>query len=221
MSNIQFNSKEAKNFRTLCEKYYNAQHSIKSAMAKASQDIANAQKIIDSDNAEFQAITDGTYTGMKNADYYTNDIKSMSDRIADAKAVLAEAKKKYDTAISNGLELYTKAMHTAASEVVSTFGSEDALAKWRTALAESMVAQGVTDATAENVARFDFLIMVRNNSAKNTIKDNCLIGVGGQKQSATLFCNSFVEYLASDSVKAINPFKHKFIPDSLKKSQSK
>ena len=219
MSNIQFNSKEAKNFRTLCEKYYNARHSIKSAMAKASQDIANAQKIIDSDNAELQAITDGTYAGMKNADYYTKDIEAMSIRIADAKAVLAEAKKKYETAYKNGLELYTKGMHSAATEVVSTFGSEEALAKWRTALAESMVAQGVIDATAENVARFDFVINVRQQSAKNTIRDTCLIGTGTLGKSAELFCDSFVEYLTSIGI--ISPFKHKFIPDSLKKNQSK
>lgn len=217
MANIQFNSKDAKNFRTVCGKYYNAQHSIASAMAKAKDKIAKYQGIIDDDTEALEAIADGTYKGMKDADYFTNDIADMNQRIADAKADLKDATAKYDKAIADAMALYTKDMHTCASNVVATFGSEDALLAWRKALANSLVEQGVVDATAENVARFDFLVAVRNNSTKKTIENNCLIGIGGQKQSAKLFLNAFVEYLASDSVKAINPFVHKYIPVSLRK----
>ena len=219
MANIQFNSKDAKTFRTLCEKYYNAQHSIKDAMNRKSDTIASLQTILDNDTADLDAIADGSYSKHRSEDDIRADIADMTARIATAQSDYKDAVSKYDKAIENALALYTDGLHKAASEVVSSFGSDDAIAMWRTALADMLVANGIADATPDNVARFDFLVAVRNNSARKVYKTNSLIGVGGKKQSAVVFLNALVEYLVT--VDAIKPFAHKYIPVSERKKADK
>lgn len=221
MSNIQFNSKEAKGFRTTIERYYNAQHSIKDLINKKSDTIKALQTIIDSDQDDLAAIADGSYKGMRTADEITADIAAQNERIATAKTDYESAKAEQDKRVEAAVKLYTDDLHKAAASVVSNFGSEEALTEWRQLLANMLIEAGVSDATANNVSRFDFLVMAKSTSAKQCYKTNSLIGIGSKKQSAVLFMNGLAEYLASDDVKAIKPFAHKYIPVSERNKKNK
>ncbi len=221
MSNIQFNSKEAKGFRTTIERYYNAQHSIKDLINKKSDTIKALQTIIDSDQDDLAAIADGSYKGMRTADEINADIAAQNERIATAKSDYENAKVEQEKRVEEAVKLYSDDLHKAASCVVSGFGSADALGVYRTILAQVLVDAGITDATAENVSRFDFLVMAKSTSAKQCYKTNSLIGIGSKKQSAILFLNGLAEYLASDDVKAIKPFAHKYIPVSERNKKNK
>ena len=219
MSKIQFNSKDAKGFRTICEKYYNAQHTIADLVNKRNDAINRYQSMLDDANDDLNAIANGEYKGHREQSAIEQDVVDFTARIADAKADYDKAKSDYDKAVDAGLVLYTDTMHECAENVVSEFGSEDSILAWRKALAESLVANGVKDATSDNVARFDFLVMAKTNSAKKVYKSASLIGVGGKAQSAKLFCNALVEYLCADGI--IKPFAHKYIPVSERNKKNK
>jgi len=215
MANIQFNSKDAKGFRATCEKFYKAIHVMAEKLARYSDDYKSAKTIYDNAVADKVAIENGEYDGHRDISAIEADIVTFGQKMTDAKDAMTEVKSAQDDAIKTGYALYTDAMHKAAGLVVANFGSESALVEWRTALADMLVANGVTDATPENVSRFDFAVNVKSASNVKTVVNGTSIGVGNRTDSAKVFMRVFVEYLTAQGI--ISPYKHKYVPMAEKK----
>lgn len=219
MANIQFNSKDAKGFRATCEKFYKAVHVMAEKLTRYTDDYQSAKVIYDNAVSDKAAIEAGEYDGHRDPQAIEADIATFGQKMTDAKEAMAEVRADQETALKAGKALYTDAMHVAAGKVVTTFGSEEALTEWRTALAAMLVAQGVSDATADNVVRFDFAVNVKSNSNRKTVVNGTSIGVGAKGQSAEIFMRTFTEYLTTQDI--IAPFKHKYIPVAEKKRLEK
>lgn len=214
---IQFNSKDAKAFRTTLEKFYNAKHAIADLANEKSDNVRAFQTIIDNDISTLDTIEKGEYTGKRTVDEIKADIATMHLKKLSAQSDYEAAVAKKDKDIEAAQTLFTDAMYEGAKKVVSSFGTD--LADWRKALADMFKAQGLTDATPTNVSRFDFLVTARVNSSKRIYKDNTLVGVANKKQSANLFLCALAEYLVTEKI--ITPFKHKYVPVSERNKKSK
>ena len=215
MANIQFNSKDAKGFRMVCEKFYKAIHIMAEKLARYSDDYKSAKTIYDNAVADKVAIENGEYDGHRDISAIEADIATFGQKMTDAKDAMSEVRSAQEDAIKAGKVLYTDAMHKAAAAVVGNFGSESALNEWRTALADMLVANGVTDATPENVSRFDFCVNTRKKSQTKIVIDGTAVGVGNKSTSAEVFMCVFVEYLTAQGI--ISPYKHKYVPMAEKK----
>lgn len=214
---IQFNSKDAKAFRTTLEKFYNAKHAIADLANEKSDNIRALRTIIENNATTLETIEKGEYTGKRTKADIEADSKAMLAKVEVAKADYEAAVAKRDKDIEAVQVLFTDAMYEGAKKVVTSFGSD--LADWRKALADMLKAQGLADATPTNVSRFDFLVTARVNNSKRIYKDNTLVGVANKKQSANLFLCALAEYLVTEKI--ITPFKHKYVPVSERNKKSK
>ena len=214
---IQFNSNDAKAFRATLEKYYNAKHAIADLMNKKADTIKAYNALIASNDDDLSAIESGEYKGKKTKQSIATENASLREKIEDAKSDYTDAKAEQDKRVEKALPLYTKDMHKGAQKAIATFGND--MSEWRKALSAMLVANGLKDATPANVARFDFLVVVRTNNAKKVYKDNTLVGVGSEKQSANVFLSALAEYLVTEKV--ISPFKHKYVPMSERNKKDK
>ncbi len=214
--NIQFNATTGKAFRTKLEKYYNAMHSIADLINECNDTVSRYSGIIDTNKDLIVKIESGEKVRYTKAQLET-EIKSAEQKIADARTDRDEAKSKFDKAIAEAQCFYTEAMHKGAETVVKTSGTD--LTEWHSALADMLKKNGFADATSDNVLRFDYLVGVRTNSAKNTYKANSLVGIGSAKSCAKTFLCAFSEYMVSEKI--ISPFKHKYVPVSMRKDKNK
>ena len=214
---IQFNATTAKAFRTTLEKYYRAMHSIADLMNKKADTVKALNALIASNDDDLSAMDKNEYIGSRKRDEIVADTTAKKAQIATAQSDYESAKKTFDNAIKDALALYTADMEKGAKKAVESFGNN--MSEWRTALSAMLRANGLTDATADNVAQFDFLVTVRKNSARKVYKDNSLISVGAKTTSATLFLSALSEYLVSEKI--ITPFKHKYVPMSERNKKDK
>lgn len=214
---IQFNATSAKSFRATLEKYYRAMHSIADLMNKKSDTVKALNALIASNDDDLSAMDKNEYIGSRKREEIVADTSAKKAQIATAQSDYESAKKTFDKAIEDAMKLYTTDMEKGAKKAVETFGND--MSVWRKALADMLRANGLTDATSDNVSRFDFLVTVRKNSARKVYKDNTLISVGAKVTSATLFLSALSEYLVSEKI--ITPFKHKYVPMSERNKKDK
>ena len=213
---IQFNSNDAKAFRATVEKYYNAKHAIADLANRRNDEIKRHKMGLDLNNDDLMAIEKGEYVGKKTRESIEKENAVLRDKIAELRKDYDDAKAEQDKRTKKALELYTDAMHKGAQKAISTFGD---MSEWRKALSDMLIANGLKDATPDNCAQFDFLVVVRTNNSKKVYKDNCLVGVGTKAQSANTFVSTIAEYLVSQ--KCVNPFKHKYVPLSEREKDKK
>lgn len=201
MSKIQYNATSAKSFRTTIAKFYVARHSIADYVLKNKASLKAWTTIAQTDSS---ALADLLLNGNEQIRSEHEIRESLAKANAQISAINASIKKfsdKFDSAVEKANNLVTDALYKSAKA-----DFEDGTDTFNAALAEWFKAQGLTDATPENVPVLQF--GAKKASAKKSCKDGVLVDFMSKKAWAEMFIRTLADQLVTD--KCIDTYKYKF-----------
>lgn len=218
MTKIQYNTKDAKAFRTIMAKFHNAKHSLADYITETTKKggtLDNAKQALADDTEQLFTLRFGTDDAKKGIIRTLDEVeksfadnKAIVDRITEN---LSKAREKSNKACEDALALVTEDLYKG----YCTIGTDECdfaevIAKW-------FIAQGFKDATAENCdyyARWFGSKDKRNSSRKICEKQHLRSNMTKKD-----FTSAWMEALADDLQDAgiINAYKYTFVPKKANK----
>lgn len=213
---MQFNSKDAKNFRDTLALWHIADFKKADADITRNKFIAGRQTMIDTDKERLGKIEAGDATLGNKADIeaeiakFEAEIKAERERVAKIKA-------EYDKSGANGLKLITTELQTALEAYVADCYKHETHVALAEALVKWFTDNGVKGANQDAVQCFIRPLGVKRASAKVKCATNAHITADKKKSLAELFLGIVCE---EPTVKAMLP-THKWENKIAEKTRKK
>lgn len=207
MSNINFNSKTAKNFRVNMANYYNAIHKFNDFVLKRDKDIKACKQCLATDNADIMAMGMNTYNGMRTLDEIKNSIATLTSRLDVAKNEYDSAKELCDN-ITKSVETYVSVdLYNAYVSYVNNIDSNELC--YAHAICEYLKSWGIEDATDENCVAYTRFVTRNKGTKSSKFKTRKCTAVYNRKQYTTIFVGAFCDYLVDANI--ITPYKYEYV----------
>lgn len=204
MSRIQFNAKEAKGFRTTWGKCANAFVEIDDCICKYNAKIKARNTLIATDNEDFLNVASGNTVGiLRDADTIA---KSLVENRQALETLMKERKTAMDTYTKRTEDAYamlTDEMYDAYLAYAND-GFKDNSAYCAT-IAEMFVANGIADATVDNVKAYAVVVGGKALKGKSAIKAEKHVSAMSKKAWRELFAKYLCDTLTAEG--AITPKK--------------
>lgn len=200
----QFNAKEAKNFRSIMAKYYDARHALNDETLLRNNRIKSLKSVIDADTAQIAKIENGETVTGRTLEEIQTEILEFNSKIETEKSnfeTLATAQKKR---LMDAEELATTALYNAYKEATLT---DEKLPDYINGIADFFTVNGVI-AGQDTCEMLATATGRKNSSAKQAFNSGNLTGVMGINAWKKLFLGTLADLMVAENVFSV--YKYTF-----------
>lgn len=200
----QFNSKDAKNFRAVMAKYYDARHALNDETLLRNNRIKSLKSVIDADAAQIAKIESGETVTGRTLEEIQNEISEFNAKIETEKSnfeTLAAAQKKR---LQDAENLVSTALYNAYKEAML---ADEKTSDYVGGIADFFEVNGVI-AGQDTCEMMATATGRKNTSAKQAFNTGNLTGVMGVNAWKKLFLGTLADLMVSENV--FNTYKYAF-----------